>query len=76
MEYGKKTDNHGKWETHTVGREIWQETLKKVENEKCTMYDLEYGEKPEKSGKGDKNTAWSGILRETLKMVKNVKFTL
>jgi hypothetical protein len=35
MEYGEKTENHGKGETHTVGHEIWRETLKKVENEKC-----------------------------------------
>ena len=28
-----------------VGHEIWRETLKKVQNEKHTIYDLEYGEK-------------------------------
>ena len=27
--YGKKTENHGKWEIHTLGREIWQGKLKK-----------------------------------------------
>ena len=31
---GKKTEICGKWEMHTVVREIWQETLKKGENEK------------------------------------------
>ena len=29
LEYGEKSENHGKCETHTVGREIFQETLKK-----------------------------------------------
>ena len=32
MEYGKKTENHGKSEIHTFGREIWRGKLKKVEN--------------------------------------------
>ena len=32
MEYGKKFENHGKWEIHTIGREIWRGKLKKVEN--------------------------------------------
>ena len=32
---------------HTVGLEIWQKkkTLKNVDNEKCTIYDLEYDKK-------------------------------
>ena len=32
MEYGKKTENHGKGEIHTLGREILRGKLKKVEN--------------------------------------------
>ena len=32
LEYGEKTENHGKREIHTVGREIWRGKLKKVEN--------------------------------------------
>ena len=58
-EYGEKTENHGKWETNTVGCEIWQETLKKlgneylimarklknVENKTQTIFNLEYGDK-------------------------------
>jgi len=32
LEYGEKTENHGKWEIHTLGREIWRGKLKKVEN--------------------------------------------
>ena len=31
-EYGKKTENHRKFEIHTLGRVIWQGKLKKVEN--------------------------------------------
>ena len=32
MEYDKKSENHAKREIHTLGREIWEETLKKLEN--------------------------------------------
>ena len=32
--YDKKTENHGKWETHTVGPWIGQETVKILKNEK------------------------------------------
>jgi hypothetical protein len=32
MEYGMKTEIGGKWETHTVGYEIWLKTLKIVKN--------------------------------------------
>ena len=38
-------------EKNTVSPGIWIETLKNVENEKCTKQDLEYGEKTEKHGK-------------------------
>ena len=30
--YGEKTENHGKGEIHTLGREICQGKLKKVKN--------------------------------------------
>ncbi|KRX35719.1 hypothetical protein T09_4718 [Trichinella sp. T9] len=40
-----------------VGPGIWQETLKKVKNEK----DLEYGKKTEKRGKRGTNTVGPGI---------------
>ena len=39
LEYGKKTENHGKLETKTVGNKIRRETLKNVKNEKLTLYD-------------------------------------
>ena len=32
LEYGEKTDNHRKWEIHTLGREIWRGKLKKLVN--------------------------------------------
>ena len=32
MEYGEKTENHEKWETQTLGHEIWWETLKNLKN--------------------------------------------
>ena len=38
-------------EKHTLGHEIWQETLKNVKNVKCTLQDMEYGEKTENNGK-------------------------
>ena len=32
LEYGEKTEYHGKWEIHTLVCEIWRGKLKKVEN--------------------------------------------
>ena len=32
LEYGEKTENHGKREIHHLGHEIWRGKLKKVEN--------------------------------------------
>ena len=32
LEYGEKTENHGKGEIHTLGHEIWRGKLKKLEN--------------------------------------------
>jgi len=34
LECGEKTEKLGKGETHTVGCEIWHETLKNLKNEK------------------------------------------
>ena len=31
------TEQSGKWEIYTLGRGLWQETLKNVEKEKCTL---------------------------------------
>ena len=43
----RNTEKREKWEIHPVGLGLWIETLKMLENEKCTLYDLEYGEKTE-----------------------------
>ena len=51
LDYGKKTDKHGKCDAKIVGRGIWQETLKNVENETETLQDLDYGEKTDRQGK-------------------------
>jgi hypothetical protein len=32
---------------HTIGPGIWQEILKNVDNEECSLWDLEYGKKTE-----------------------------
>ena len=47
LEYGEKSENLGKWETHTVGSEIFKETLKKVKNENSKLEEQEYGKKTE-----------------------------
>ena len=38
-------------EKQSLGRELWQETLKYVENEKHTLYDLEQGKKNDQQRK-------------------------
>ena len=42
LEYGEKTENHGKRETHTISPKICQEKVKNVNNEKYTLQDLDY----------------------------------
>ena len=51
LEYDKKTEKRGKFDTNTFGPGIWRENLKNVENEECTLQDLDYGEKTEHHGK-------------------------
>ena len=55
---------------NTLGPGIWQEILKILENEKCTLQKLEYGEKTEKCGKEKTHTAGRIIWLETLKSEK------
>ena len=64
LDYGKKTHKQGKWENHMVGPGIWQDTLKKVKNEKCTLQDRNYGENLEKREKRETDTVRTGIWRE------------
>ena len=40
----EKTENHGKREIHTLGREIWRGKLKIMENEKHPLDDLKNDE--------------------------------
>ena len=47
----RNTEKRGKCEMHTLGPGIWRETLKNVENEKCSLQDVDYGKKTEKRGK-------------------------
>ena len=47
-----------------VGPGVWQDTLKKVKNEKCTLQDRNYGENLEKREKGETDTVRTGIWRE------------
>ena len=71
----KNTEKRGKWETHTVRPGIWWETLKKFQNEKCTLFDLEYGKKHWKTWtmRNPHCRTWN---MEKMKKLENVKCTL
>ena len=58
-------------EKNTVSPGIWIETLKKVENEKCTLQDLEYGKKTANHGKLETHNVGPGIWQKAVKNVKN-----
>ena len=47
----KKTGKRNTMRNSHIGLEIWLETLKRLENETETLFDLEYGKKTEKLGK-------------------------
>ena len=51
MKYGKKTEKRGKLDTNSVGPGVRQETLKKVEKEKCTLYTWNKAKNIEKRAK-------------------------
>jgi hypothetical protein len=51
VEYGKKTENHGKLEIHTLGCEICRRKLKKLENLKISIEGHGIWQKPENHGK-------------------------
>ena len=44
----RNAQKRGKREMHTVGPGIWKK-MKKLENVKCTLYDLKYGERHRKT---------------------------
>ena len=50
-------------------------SLKKLKNEKCTLYDLEYGRKIENHGKLEIHTLPREILRGKLKKLENLKMS-
>ena len=54
-------EKRGKIVMHTIGHGIWRETMKNMENRKCTHYDLEYGKKTEKRGKLEAHMVGPGI---------------
>ena len=70
LQYGKKTDQKVKLETHMAGPGIWQEALKNLQNEKHTLQELDSVEKTEKLGKCDTHTVRPGIWRELRKTRK------
>ena len=82
MEKKKKQKNKTKhcktWKMriHSLGPEIWGETLKNVGYEKFSFQDRKYGKKTKKRGKCEMHTVGPRIWRETLKDVENEKCTL
>ena len=64
------TEKRGKREMHTVGPGIWEDILRIVKNEQCTLYDLDSALKTEKREKGDTHMGEPGIWRENRKMCK------
>ena len=63
LEYGEKTDQKAKSETHMVGPGIWRKRLKNVQNEKHVLQDLDCGKKIKKLGNVT-HTVGPGICRE------------
>ena len=51
LKYGEKNENHGKWEIHTSGREMWRGKQNWWKIQKCPLQDMEYGKKTENHGK-------------------------
>ena len=62
----RKLKKSGKWHRNTVRPAIWQGTLKKLEREKCTLYDLECGKKTKNYGKCEKHAVGREIWRNPL----------
>ena len=51
LEYGEKTENHGKCEIHTLGREILRGNLKKLEYLEMSTVGREIWQETQKSWK-------------------------
>ena len=59
-----------------VGHGIWQEIVKNVKIEKCTLQDLEYVKKTDQLRKVENHLVGPVIWQETLKIVENEIHTL
>ena len=59
-----KNRKRRKGDTHVVGHGIWQETVKNLEDEKCTNQDIKYAKNPENCGKCEMHTVGAGIWQE------------
>ena len=71
----KNTEKHGTWEMHTVGPGIWKK-MKKLENVKCTLYDLKYSERHWKTLKMRIAHYRTWIMGRNLKNMQNETQTL
>ena len=67
MKYASKTEKGGNLEMSTVGRGIWQENWKVMENKKHPLEDLKNDETTEKRENWEMHTVWPGIWRENWK---------
>ena len=76
LEYGEKTENYGKWEIHTLGREICRGKLKKVENLEMSTVGRGIWQENWKSWKMINNHMTTWKMTKSLQKVKNEKFTL
>ena len=70
LEYAEKTENHEKWETHSVGRKIWRKTLNNLKNKKYILQDLNYDKKTEKNLDNETQTL-QDMARNTQKSEKS-----
>ena len=58
---GQKTENHEKWEKHTVGLGIWRKTCEKW-HKHCMTWNM--ARNTENRGKCEMYTVWHGIWRK------------
>jgi hypothetical protein len=76
LEYGEKSENHGKWEIYTLGREIWRGKLKKVEKLELSTVGLGIWQENWKTWKMRNIYLTTWKMTKSLKNVKNKKCTL
>jgi hypothetical protein len=76
LEYGEKTEDQGKWEIHTLGREIRRGKLKKVENLEMSTVGRGIWQENWKSWKMRNIHLTTWKMTKSLKNVKNEKCPL